>query len=56
LQTLQNDLGHIPAYEFAEQCNLVATRDKSRSVPLPPIGGAIALIGGVALLVVGKNG
>jgi drug/metabolite transporter (DMT)-like permease len=33
-----------------------ATRDKSHSVPLPPIGGAIALIGGVALLVVGNKG
>ena len=32
-----------------------ATRDKSHSVPLPPIAGAVALIGGVALLVVGKN-
>jgi drug/metabolite transporter (DMT)-like permease len=32
-----------------------ATRDKTHSVPLPPIGGAIALVGGVALLVSGKN-
>ncbi len=32
-----------------------ATRDKNHSVPLPPIAGALALIGGVALLVVGKN-
>jgi len=32
-----------------------ASRDKNHSVPLPPIAGAAALIGGVALLVVGKN-
>ena len=32
-----------------------ASRDKNHSVPLPPIAGAIALIGGVALVVVGKN-
>lgn len=33
-----------------------ASRDKSHSVPLPPIAGAVALIGGVVLLVSGKNG
>ncbi len=27
-----------------------ATRDKSHSVPVPPIAGAVALIGGIALL------
>lgn len=27
-----------------------ATRDESHSVPLPPIAGAVALLGGVALL------
>lgn len=32
-----------------------ATRDKTHSVPLPPIAGALALIGGVVLLVTGKN-
>jgi hypothetical protein len=32
-----------------------ATRDKTHSVPLPPIAGALALVGGVALLVAGKN-
>jgi len=32
-----------------------ATRDKNHSVPLPPIAGALSLVGGVALLVVGKN-
>jgi hypothetical protein len=30
-----------------------ATRDKTHNVPLPPIAGAVALIGGVALLVAG---
>ena len=29
-----------------------ATREQTHSVPLPPIAGALALIGGVALLVV----
>jgi LPXTG-motif cell wall-anchored protein len=28
-----------------------ATRDKTHNVPLPPIAGAVALIGGVVLLV-----
>lgn len=28
-----------------------ATRDKTHTVPLPPIAGAVALIGGVVLLV-----
>ena len=32
-----------------------ATRDQTHNIPLPPIAGAIALIGGVALLVTGKN-
>jgi len=32
-----------------------ATRDKTHSVPLPPIFGAVALIGGVVLLVAGKK-
>ena len=32
-----------------------ASRDKNHSVPFSPIAGAIALIGGVALVVVGKN-
>jgi drug/metabolite transporter (DMT)-like permease len=32
-----------------------ASRDKTHSVPLPPIAGALALVGGVALLVAGKN-
>ena len=29
-----------------------ATRDQTHTVPLPPIAGALALIGGIALLVV----
>lgn len=32
-----------------------ATREKTHAVPLPPIIGAVALIGGVALLVAGKK-
>jgi hypothetical protein len=33
-----------------------ATREKSHNVPLPPIAGAMALIGGVVLLVAGRKG
>ena len=29
--------------------------DKTRTLPLPPIVGAIALVGGIALLVIGKK-
>jgi hypothetical protein len=32
-----------------------ATREKTHDVPLPPIAGAVALIGGVVLLVAGKK-
>ena len=32
-----------------------ATREKTHNVPLPPIAGAAALIGGVILLVAGKR-
>jgi hypothetical protein len=32
-----------------------ATREKTHAVPLPPIFGAVALIGGVLLLVAGKK-
>ena len=32
-----------------------ATLDKTHKVPLPPIAGAIALIGGVVLLVAGQK-
>ena len=32
------------------------TRDKTHSVPLPPIFGAVALIGGIVLLVTDKRG
>jgi hypothetical protein len=31
------------------------TRDKTHSVPLPPVLGVVALIGGVALLMTGKK-
>ena len=33
-----------------------ATREKTHDVPLPPIMGAVALIGGVVLLVAGRKG
>ena len=29
--------------------------DKTRTIPLPPIVGAVALVGGIVLLVVGKK-
>ena len=32
-----------------------ATRDKTHNVPLPPIAGAVALIGGIVLLISGKK-
>jgi hypothetical protein len=32
-----------------------ATRDQTHNVPLPPIIGALALVGGIVLLVGGKN-
>ena len=32
-----------------------ATTEKTHNVPLPPIAGAVALIGGVVLLVAGKK-
>ncbi len=32
------------------------SRDKTHSLPLPPILGAVALIGGMVLLVSGKKG
>ena len=32
-----------------------ATRDETHSVPLPPIAGAVAVIGGIVLLVSAKK-
>lgn len=32
-----------------------ATRDKTHDVPLPPIAGAAALVGGIALLATNKD-
>jgi drug/metabolite transporter (DMT)-like permease len=32
-----------------------ATREKTHNVPLPPLVGAVALVGGVVLLVAGKK-
>ena len=31
-----------------------ATREKTHSVPVPPIAGAVALVGGIALVVVSR--
>ena len=31
-----------------------ASRDKTHTVPVPPIAGAVALVGGIALLLAGK--
>ena len=31
------------------------TRERTRSIPLPPVVGAIALVGGIAFLVVGSK-
>lgn len=33
-----------------------ATREQTHNVPLPPIAGALALVGGVVLLVTGRKG
>jgi hypothetical protein len=32
-----------------------ATRDKTHDFPIPPIAGAVALVGGILLLVTGKK-
>ena len=32
-----------------------ATRDKTHHVPLPPIAGAVALIGGILILIAGRK-
>jgi hypothetical protein len=32
-----------------------ATREKTHDVPVPPIAGALALIGGIALLALGRK-
>ncbi len=32
-----------------------ATRDETHNIPVPPIAGGIALVGGIALLVMGRN-
>jgi len=34
---------------------LEATRNKTHSVPVPPIAGALALVGGIVLLAKSKN-
>ena len=32
-----------------------ATREKTHDVPLPPVAGALALVGGIVLLVAGRK-
>ena len=32
-----------------------ASRDKTHSLPIPPIAGAVAVVGGIALLAMGKQ-
>jgi hypothetical protein len=32
-----------------------ASRDKTHNVPLPPVAGAVAVIGGIVLLAAGKK-
>jgi hypothetical protein len=32
-----------------------ASRDKTHNIPLPPIAGALALVGGIALVVAGRK-
>ena len=32
-----------------------ATREKTHDIPVPPIAGAVALIGGIVLLAVGRK-
>lgn len=34
---------------------LTMSADKTRTIPLPPIIGAIALVGGIGLLVIGRK-
>ncbi|MDA3790457.1 MAG: DUF3185 domain-containing protein [Desulfobacula sp.] len=34
---------------------LTMTADKTRTIPLPPVIGAIALVGGIGLLVLGRK-
>ncbi len=33
-----------------------ATREKTHTLPIAPIGGAVALVGGIVLLSVGRRG
>ena len=33
-----------------------ATREKTHNIPLAPIGGALALIGGIVILAAGRKG
>jgi hypothetical protein len=42
--------------KVAEVGPLKVEKEKTRTVPLPPILGVVALVGGVALLFVGRRG
>jgi len=42
--------------KVAEIGPLKVEKEKTRTVPLPPILGAVAVVGGVALLFVGRRG
>ena len=42
--------------KVAEVGPLKLEKDKTRSVPLPPVLGVLALVGGVAMLVVSRRG
>ena len=35
---------------------VTATQDRSHTIPIPPIAGALALAGGIAILVTGGRG
>ena len=42
--------------KVAEVGPLKVEKEKTRTVPLPPILGVVAVVGGVALLLVGRRG
>jgi uncharacterized membrane protein YidH (DUF202 family) len=42
--------------KVAEIGPLKVEKEKTRTVPLPPILGVVAVVGGVALLLVGRRG
>ena len=48
-------LSFTTSEKVAEVGPLKLEKEKTRSVPLPPVLGGLALLGGVALLVVGRR-